>query len=100
MREFPLQASYGDGGGGPICKLAPFCALIAQTEGLRFCPPHSRNFLLICSLHLCNYCSGVEMAWNLREFPLPALYGDGGGGPICKLASICALIAKTEGLHF
>ena len=29
----------------------PLCALIAQTEGLRFWSPHSLSFLLICSLH-------------------------------------------------
>ena len=29
----------------------PLCALIAHTEGLRFSPPHSHSFLLICSLH-------------------------------------------------
>ena len=27
------------------------CALIAQTQGLRFWPPDSHSFLLICSLH-------------------------------------------------
>ena len=51
LREFPLTALYGDGAGGTICKLVPLCALIAQTEGLRFRPPHSHSFLLICSLH-------------------------------------------------
>ena len=74
LSEFPLPALYGDGGGGPICKLVPLCALIAQTEGLRFWLPHSLSFLLICSLHWFNYCSGVGFAGNLREFPLPALY--------------------------
>ena len=51
LREFPLPIQYGDGGGGMICKPVPLCALIAQTEGLRFRAPHSRSFLLICSLH-------------------------------------------------
>ena len=37
---------------------------------------------------------------NLNELPLPALYGDGGGGSICKLVPLCALIAQTEGLRF
>ena len=31
----------------PICKLPPLCAMIAQTEGLRFSPSHSLSFLLI-----------------------------------------------------
>ena len=100
LREFPLPALYGDGGGGSICKLVPLCALIAQTEGLRFWAPHSHSFLLICSLLLCNNCSGVGFAVNLSELPLPALYGDGGGGSICKLVPLCALIAQTEGLRF
>ena len=51
LREFLLTALYGDGAGGTICKLVPLCALIAQTEGMRFRPPHSHSFLLICSLH-------------------------------------------------
>ena len=51
LREFPLTELYGDGAGGTICKLVPLCALIAQTEGMRFRPPHSHSFLLICSLH-------------------------------------------------
>ena len=72
LREFPLPALYGDGGDGPIGKLAPLCGMIAQTEGLRFWPPHSLSFLLICSLRLYNYCSGVEIAGKLHEFPLPA----------------------------
>ena len=77
MRELPLPVLYGDGGGGTICKLVPLCALIAQTEGLRFWPPHSHSFLLICSLHWCNDCSVVGFSGNMREFPLPVLYGDG-----------------------
>ena len=36
LREFPLPILCGDGEGGKICKLVPLCALIAQTEGLRF----------------------------------------------------------------
>ena len=32
-------------------NVVPLCALIAQTEGLRFWTPHSHSFLLICSLH-------------------------------------------------
>ena len=51
LREFPSTALYGDGAGGTIYMLVPLCALIAQTEGLRFPPPHSHSFLLICSLH-------------------------------------------------
>ena len=35
-----------------------------------------------------------------REFPLPALYGDGAEGTICKLVLLCALIAQTVGLRF
>ena len=77
LREFPLPALYGDGAGGTICDLVPLCAMIAQTEGLHIWPPHSHSFLLICSLNQCNYCSVEGFAWNLREFPLPALYGDG-----------------------
>ena len=49
LREFPLPILCGDGAGGTISKLVPLCALIAQTEGLRFWPPHSHSFLLICS---------------------------------------------------
>ena len=92
-----MPALYDDGGGGPICKLLPLCALIAQVEGLRFWPPHSLSFLFICSLHWCNDCSGGGIAENLREFRFPALYGDGGGGPISELLPLCALIAQTEG---
>ena len=97
LREFPLAALYGDGGDGTICTLVQLCALIAQTAGLRFWPPHSHSFLLMRSLH---YCSGVGCAGNLREFPLQALYGDGGGGTICTLVQLYALIAQTEGLRF
>ena len=51
IREFPLPILCGDGAGGTICKLVPLCALIALMEGLRFWPPHSHSFMLICSLH-------------------------------------------------
>ena len=37
---------------------------------------------------------------NLSEVPLPALYGDGGDGSICKLVQVCSLIAQSEGLRF
>ena len=45
-----FSGSGMDGAGGTICKLVPLCALNAQAEGLRFWPPHSHSFLLICSL--------------------------------------------------
>ena len=51
IREFPLPILCGDGAEGIFCKFVPLSALIAQTEGFRFWPPHSHNFLLICSLH-------------------------------------------------
>ena len=43
--------SMRDGAGSSVCKVVPLCALIAQTQRLRYCPPHSYSFLLICSLH-------------------------------------------------
>ena len=91
IREFPLRILCSDGAGGTICKVVPLCALIAKTEGLRFWPPDSHSFLLICSLH---YCSVVGFAGNLREFPLPILCGDCAGGTICKLVPLCALIGQ------
>ena len=47
LREFPLRILCGDGARGTICMLVPLCALIAQTEGFRFRPPHSHSFLVI-----------------------------------------------------
>ena len=73
LREFPLPILGGDGAGATICKLIPFCSLIAQTEDLLFWPSHSHSFLLICGLHQCKPCSVVCIAGNLREFPLPIL---------------------------
>ena len=99
-REFPLLILCGDGGEGTICKLVPLCALIAQTEGLRFWPTHSHSLMFICSLHKCNYCSVVGFAGNIREFPLRIQCCDGAGGTICKLVPLCTLIAQTEGLRF
>ena len=100
IREFPLPTLCCDYAGGTIYKLVPLCALIAQTDGLRFRPPHSHSLLLICSFHWCNYCSVVGFAGSTREFPLPILCGDCGGGTICKLVPLCVLIAQTEGLRF
>ena len=51
LREFPLPIMSCDGAGKTICKLVHFCALIAQTEGLRLWLPHSHSFMLICTLH-------------------------------------------------
>ena len=96
-REFQLPILCGDGGGGTICKLVPLCALIAQTEGLRFWLPHSHSFLLICSL---NYCTVVGIAGNIRVFPLPTLFCDCAGGTIYKLVPLGAFIAQTEDLRF
>ena len=100
LGEFSWPILCGDGAGETICKLVPLCALIAQTEGLRFWPPHSHSFLLICSLHKCNYCSVVGFAANLGEVPLPILCGDCAGGTIRKLVPLSALIGQTEGLRF
>ena len=100
LREFPLQMLCGEGAGGTIFKLVPLCALNAETEGFRFWPPHSHSIMLICSLHYCNYCSGLGFAGNIRGFPLPILCGEGAGGTICKLVPLCALIAQTEGFRF
>ena len=100
LREFPLPILCGDGAGGTISKLVPLCELIAQTEGLRFWLPHSHSFLLICSLHECNYFSVVGFAGNLRKFPFPILSGDGARGIICRLVPLCALIAQIEVLRF
>ena len=100
ISDFPLPILCCDDAGGTICELVPLCALIAQTESLRFWLPHSHRFLLICSFHLCNYCSVVGFAGSTREFQLPILCGDGGGGTICKLVPLCALITQTEGLRF
>ena len=74
MREFPLPALHGDGGGGTICKLVPLCSLIAQTEGLRFWPPHSHNFLLICrvcisaTIVLCKGFPGICANFHCRHY--------------------------------
>ena len=48
---FRLPIPCGDGAGGSVCNVVPLCALIVQTQRLRYCPPHSHSFLLICSLH-------------------------------------------------
>ena len=46
---------------------------------------------ICCSYVVCIsatiYCSGLEFAGNLPEFPLLILCGDGAGGSICKLAN-------------
>ena len=96
LREFPLPIPCGDGAGGSVSKVVQLCALIAQTQRLRFWPLHSHSFLLICSLHECNYCSVVGFVGNLREIPLPIPRGDGAGGSVCKVIPLCALIAQTE----
>ena len=74
--------------------------LFATTQGLQFQALHPLSFLLTCTLHWCKHCTVLEIAANVRKFPMSALCGIAPQKLICTPVLVGTLFAPTQGLHF
>ena len=100
LRNFPLKAPCGDARDGVVRRPVKVGALFAPTQGLHFRTLHPLSFLLICALHWCKHCTGIQVAPNLRAVSLMALCGAAGDGVVLRPVQVDALFVPTQGLHF
>ena len=71
--KFPMTALCGIAAHGLICRPILVGTLFAPTQGLHFQAIHPLSFLFINTLHWCNHCTVLEVAPNVRKFPLSAV---------------------------
>ena len=57
------------------------------------------SFLFICTLHWCNFCTGLEVAPNFRKFPLTAVCGIDVKRVLSSPVLDGTLFAPTQGLR-
>ena len=73
LRKFPISALCRLAAGGEDCRPVPVGAPFAPTQDLHFQALHCLSFRLICTLHWCNHCTGLEVDPNLSKFSISAL---------------------------
>ena len=75
------------------------CAFGTDTA-FTFSVTPSLNFLFICTLHWYKHCTMLEIAANIRKFPMTALCGIAAQELICRPVLVGTLFAPTQGLNF
>ena len=100
VRKFPMTALCGITAQGLICRPVRLGTLFAPTQYSHFQALHALNFLFICTLHWCKHCTMLEIAVNVRKFPMTSLCGITANGHICSPVLFGALLAPTQRLHF
>ena len=73
VRKFPMTSLCEIAAHGHICGPVLVGTLLAPTHRLHFQSLHPFSFLFICTLHLCKHCTMLEIAANMRKFPISAL---------------------------
>ena len=60
-----------------------------------------RLFIPLASFsYWCKHCTVLEVATNMRKFPMTSQRGIAANGHICRPVLVVALLAPTQGLHF
>ena len=98
--KFPTTALYGIRVQGLICRPFLVGTLFAPTQGSHFQALHLLRFFFICTLHWCKRCTVLEIAENVRKFPMTALCGIAAQELICGPVLVDALFTPTQCLHF
>ena len=73
---------------------------MAPTQRLHFQSLHLLSFLFICTLHLCEHCTVLEVAPNAFKFSMTVLCVIAAYGVVCRPVLVGTLFAPTQGLHF
>ena len=84
LRKFPLTALCGIAADGVVCMPVLVCGFFAPTQGLHFQALRPLGFLFICTLHWCKHCTGLDVAPNLRKFPMTVLCGIAADEVVCR----------------
>ena len=100
MRKFPITALCEIAADGVVCGPVLVGTLLAPTQGLQFQALHPPSFLFICTLHWCKHCTVLEIAANVRKFPMSALCGIAVQKLICRHILVGTILAPTQGLQF
>ena len=77
------------------CRPVQVGTLFTPTQSLHIQALHLLSFLLICKLHWCNQCTGLEVSANLRKFPFTAR-----NGVVSRSVQVGALFAQTPCFYF
>ena len=95
--KFPMTALCGIAAHGHICRPVLVGALLVPTQGLHFQALHSLLFLFICTLHWYKQCTMLEIAANMRKFPMTALCGIAAQELICTPVLVGTIFTPTQG---
>ena len=98
--KFPMTAVCGIAAQGLICRHVLVGTLFAPTQGSHFQALHPLSFLFMCTLHWREHCTVLEIAANVRKFPMTALCGNTAQKLIRRSVIVVALLAPTKRLHF
>ena len=85
---------------GLICRPFLVGTVFAPTQGSHFQALHPLSFLFICTFHWCKQCTVLEIAANVRKFPMTALCVITAQILICKPVLVGALFTTTHALLF
>ena len=100
MRKFPFTTLCVIAAERLVCWSVPVGSLFAPTQGLHFQAFHHLSFHFICTLHWCKHCTGVDVAPNLRKFPLTAKCVNAAEVVVCRSVTVGAHLAPNQGLRF
>ena len=100
LRKFPLSVLRGNHAervvSWPVLYGTPF----APTQGLIFLGSLLLSFPFICTSHWYKHCTGLDVAPNLRKFPLTALCGIDSERVVSRPVLDGTLLALTQIFHF
>ena len=99
FRKFPLTALYRIDAERVVSRPVLDCTPFEPTQGLHFQVLLPLSFLFKCTLQWCKHCTGLEVAPNLRKFPLTALGIVGAERVVSRPVLVGTLYAPTQGLH-
>ena len=97
LGKFPLTALCVIAAEVLVCLPVLVDALFAPSNGLHFQTQQHLGFLFICTLRRCKRCTRLEVAPNLRKFPLRTQCVFAEKWVVCKPVLVGALSAPSHG---
>ena len=83
-----------------ICRPVLVGTLFGMTHGLHFQSLHPLSLIFICTLEWWKHCTMLEIAENVRKFPMRALCGIAAQELICRPVLVGTHFTPTQGLQF
>ena len=100
LREFPFTELRVTAAEGVVCMTVTIGAHFPPKQRLHFQTLCLLGFLFICTLHWCKHCTSLDVAPNLRKFPMTALCVIAAERVVCRSVPVGGLFAPTQTLLF